>query len=263
MLELDEQRQEGLARTLEAGQRALCQVRYGSAFAFGVGEAVLNPDNPLASGSFVSGLQGDLGLVERTLLALPLVWEEAGRHQVVVLATPSSVPELPLLAEECGYEAAEETVTMLLTDPRRLVDGEPGILTVPLREEDEGQLGPLLARAYDWGPGIGRRLQVVQGHRLDDPRHVAFAAYVGGELVGVSTGFLHGASGQVIDVAVEQAHRRHSLGRALVSAVAATLQLRGARLVWLTSEAGGLTERFCTGLGFEPAYEGLVLTAQV
>ena len=261
MLELDEERQAGLARTFEDAQRRLCQVRYGSAFPFGAGQVVVNPDNPLATGSFAAGLDGDLGMVERTLLALPMVWQEAGRHQVVVLATPSSAPELPLLAEECGYEAAEETTTMLLTDPRQLVEGEPGILTRPLREDDEGELGRLLAEAHEWGPGIGRRLQVVLGHRLDDPRHVAFAAYGGNRVVGVSSGFLHGASGQVVNVAVDREFRRHRLGRALVSAVSSSLQSRGARLVWLTSEAGGLTERFCAGLGFEPAYDGVVFTA--
>jgi ribosomal protein S18 acetylase RimI-like enzyme len=179
----------------------------------------------------------------------------------VVLASPSSVPELDLLAEECGYEAAEETTTMLLTDPRQLVDGEPGILVRPLPEEDEGLVGALLARAHDWSPAIGRRLQVVQGHRLDDPRHVAFAAYEGGELVGVATGFHVGATGQVVHVAVDRPWRGRRLGRALASSVAFTLQLRGARLVWLSAEAGGLTERFFTGLGFESAYDSVVFTS--
>lgn len=261
-LELDDARRAGLARTLEEGQRLLCQVRYGSAFAFGSGHVVLNPDNPLAVGSFASGLDGDLGLVEQTLLALPLVWAEAGRHQVVVLASPSSVPELDLLAEECGYEAAEELSTLLLTDPAQLVEGEPGILTRPLPEAEEGSLGPLVAAAHDWSVGVGKRLQVVQGHRLDDPRHVAFGAWEAGVLVGVATGFQHGRTGQVVEVSVARHARRHRLGRALVSAVATRLLQRGAALVWTTTEAGGVTERFFTGLGFEPAYDGVIFTAE-
>ncbi|MGB8649363.1 MAG: GNAT family N-acetyltransferase [Mycobacteriales bacterium] len=263
MLELDSDRQAGLARTLEESARVLAAVRYGSAFPFGVGRVVLNPDNPLATGSFAAGLDGDLGDVERTLLALPLVWREAGRHQVVVLASPSSAPELDLLAEECGYEAAEETTTMLLTDPRQLVDHEPGVLARPLPEEHEDQLGPLLARAFDWSPSVGRRLQVVQGHRLDDPRHVALAAVEGGEVLGVGTGFLHGATGQVVHVAVARAARGRRLGRALASAVSSTLLQRGASLVWLTAEAGSLTERFFAGLGFEPAYDAVLFTCPV
>lgn len=259
-LELDDDRRADLARTFEEAHRALCAVRYGAAFRFGPGHVVLNADNPLAVGSFVSGLDGDLGMVERTLLALPLIWAEAGKHQVVVLASPSSAPELDLLAEECGYEAAEEVTTMLLTDPSQLVDGEPGILTRPLREQDEGEVGAFLAAAHDWSPAIGRRLQVVQGHRLDDPRHQALAAYDDGELVGIATGFLYGATGQVAHVAVRRDARGRRYGRALASGVAADLLQRGARLVWASVEAGGLVERFFAGLGFEPAYDGVVFT---
>jgi ribosomal protein S18 acetylase RimI-like enzyme len=262
-LDLDGDRQAGLAATLEEAARALSAVRYGQAFRLGRAQVVLNPDNPLATGSFASGLDGDLGMVERTLLALPLVWKEAGRSQVVVLASPSSAPELELLAEECGYEAAEEHTTMLLTDPRQLVDGEPGILVRPLPEQDEGLLGTLIAKSHDWGPKVGARLQVVQGHRLDDPRHVAFGAWEGGELVGVGTGFQHGATGQVVEVAVLREHRNRRLGRALASAVAATLLQRGVKLVWLSAEAGSLVEAFFGGLGFEPAYDVTMFTAPV
>jgi ribosomal protein S18 acetylase RimI-like enzyme len=262
-LDLDDDRKSGLAATLEDGARALSAVRYGAAFRFGLAHVVLNPDNPLATGSFACGLEGDLGNVERTLLALPLVWREAGRHQVVVVASPSSAPELDLLAEECGYEAAEETTTMLLTDPRQLVDGEPGILVRPLPEDDEALVGALVARAHDWSPAVGRRLQVVQGHRLDDPRHLAMGAWQDGSLVGVATGFLHGVTGQVAHVAVERHARGRRLGRALTSAVAAALLQRGARLVWLCAEAGGLNERFFAALGFEPAYDAVVFTQPV
>jgi ribosomal protein S18 acetylase RimI-like enzyme len=238
-------------------------VRYGSLFPFGSGQVVLNPDNPLAVGSFASGLDGDLGLVENTLLALPLVWEEAGKHQVVLLASPSSVPELDLLAEECGFEAAEETTTMLLTDPAQLVDGEPGILTRPLPEDVEGYVGPLMAAAHDWSLTVGKRLQVVQGHRLDDPRHIAVAAWEGDELVGVATGFLHQTIGEVVEVSVARHARRRRYGRALASAVAAELLQRGASMVWTSVEAGGLTERFFAGLGFVPAYDAVIFTAVV
>ncbi|MCW2586861.1 MAG: family N-acetyltransferase [Frankiales bacterium] len=262
-LDLDDHRKSGLAATLEEAARALAAVRYGAAFRFGLAHVVLNPDNPLATGSFASGLEGDLGTVERTLLALPLVWREAGRHQVVLVSSPSSAPELDLLAEECGYEAAEETTTMLLTDPRQLVEGEPGILVRPLPEDDEPLVGALMARAHDWSTTVGRRLQVVQGHRLDDPRHLAMGAWENGTLAGVATGFLHGAAGQVALVAVDKSARRHRLGRALVSGVAATLLQRGARLVWLSTEAGGITERFFAGLGFEPAYDAVVFTQPV
>jgi GNAT superfamily N-acetyltransferase len=261
-LDLDDDRRAGLARTFEEAARLLSAIRYGQAFGFGAAQLVLNPDNPLAVASFGSCFEGDLGAVEKTLLSLPLIWGEAGKHQVVVLASPSSVPELDLLAEECGYEAAEEVTTLLLTAPLQLVDGEPGILVRPLPEPDEALVGPLIAAAHDWSEGIGTRLQVVQGHRLDDPRHLAMGAWEDGELVGVATGFLHGATGQVVEVSVARHARGRRLGRALASAVAATLLQRGAKLVWASTEAGGINERFLLGLGFEPAYDAVIFTAE-
>jgi ribosomal protein S18 acetylase RimI-like enzyme len=261
-LDLDEERQAGLAATLEDAARALSAIRYGQAFRFATAQLVLNPDNPVAVGSFAAGLQGDLGMVERTLLSLPLVWSEAGKHQVVVVSSPSSVPELDLLAEECGYEAAEETSTLLLTDPRQLVDGEPGILVRPLPEQDEGAVGTLIAAAHDWSPKVGRKLQVVQGHRLDDPRHVAMAAYDESELAGVATGFHHGGVGQVVEVSVLRQARGRRLGRALASAVASELLQRGAKLIWTSVEARGTHEGFFAGLGFEPAYDAVIFTAE-
>lgn len=79
----------------------------------------------------------------------------------------------------------------------------------------------------------------------------------------MATGFLYGAVGQVVQVAVERDARSRRLGRALASGVAASLLTRGARLVWTSVEAGGRVERFFTGLGFEPAYDGVVLVQGV
>lgn len=262
-LDLDDDRQAALAGTLEEAARALAAVRYGASFRLGRARVVLNPDNPLATASFASGLDGDLGLVERTLLTLPEVWQEAGRSQVVVLASPSCVPELDLLAEECGYEAAEELTTMLLTDPLQLLEGEPGRLVRPLPEADEPLVGALLARAHGWSDAVGRRLQVVQGHRLDDARHLAFGSWEGGELVGVATGFRHGAVGQVAHVAVDPTAQGQRHGRALTSAVASTLRVQGARLVWLTTDARSRAEGFFGALGFEPAYDAVLHTCPV
>ena len=262
-LDLDEGRQAALAATLEEAARTLTVVRYGRTFRLGRAQVALNPDDPRVTASFATGLDGDLGLVERTLLALPEVWHEAGLSRVVVLSSPSCAPELELLAEECGYEAVEELSTMLLTDPLQLVDGEPGRLVRPLPELDEPQVGPLLARAHGWSPSFGRRLQLVQGHRLDDPRHVAFGAWDDGRLVVVATGFRYGAVGQLAQLAVDPDARGRRYGRALASAVAATLRVQGAQLVWLSVEARSLAETFFQGLGFEPAYDAVLLTCPV
>lgn len=251
----DEDRLEALAGTLEDAARTRAAVRYGTAFRFGAAHVVLNPDDPLPSAGFASGLAGDPGLVETTLRALPQVFAEAGRACAVVLSSPSSAPELELLAEETGYEAVEESAVLLLTAPDRLVEAEPGILTRLLPERDEHLVAPLLAEAHGWSPAVGRRLQRSVGHRLDDPRTVAFAAYEGEDLVGVATGFSHGGLGQLVHVGVREDARRRSRGRALASAVAATLVVRGARLVWATVEARSRAERFAAGLGFEPAYD--------
>jgi predicted N-acetyltransferase YhbS len=261
-LDLDDAGRAALAASLEAAHRTLTAVRYGSVFQVGVATVVLNPDDPRPTAGFAAGLSGPPGRVASTLRALPSVWAEAGLPAVLVSASPSSVPELELLAEENGYEAVEETTAMVLTRPARLSEGEPGRVTQVLRDADEHQVGPLLAEAHDWSEDLGRRLQAVAGHRLDDPRHLTMAAYENGELAGIATGFLHAAGrlgglGQLVDVAVRPRARARGLGGALASAVAAALLARGAECVWTVGEAGGRSERFFSLLGFEPAYDAV------
>ncbi|HWG92672.1 MAG TPA: GNAT family N-acetyltransferase [Mycobacteriales bacterium] len=258
LLDLDDDRRAALARVLESAEAALGAVRYGSRLRVGVADVVLNPDSPLASGARATGLDGAPAAVEATLRALPAVFAEAGLPRVLVHASPSSAPELPLLAEELGYDAVEERTVLLLTRPHLLVEGEPGRSTVPLPEALEDQVAALVAEAHGWSRGVERRLHRVLGHRFDDPRHVAVAALgPEGELVGVATGFLAGEVGQVVDAAVRPRHRRRGAGSALVSAVAAELLLRGAATVWSTAEAGGRAERLGASLGLEPAYDAV------
>ncbi len=259
-LDLDETRAAALATTLEQAARACGSVRYGSVVQLSGASVVLNPDSRSAACNHASTFTGGPGTVETALHLLPEVWAEAGLPVVHVVASPASAPELGLLCEELGYEAAEETATMLLTDPARLVEGEPGIRVRPVPEQDEDAVAPLLGDALGWRPAALERQRVVLGHRLDDARHVAVGAYAGADLVGVATGFRHGQTGQVVDVAVAQGHRRHGLGRALVSAVAAQHLTGGASLVWLTVEAGGRTERSCELLGFTTAYDAVTFT---
>lgn len=256
-LELDDERTAALAATLEGAARALGAVRYGSVVRMAAASAVLNPDSPLPACNHASTFTGGPGAVEAALLLLPRLWDEAGLATVHVVASPGSAPELGLLCEELEYEAVEETTTLLLTDPARLVDHEPGARVRPVPEPDEDAVAPLLAAALGWSRPVARRHAVVVGHRLDDPRVSAFGAWDGGELVGVATGFRHGAVGAVVEVAVAEHARRRGLGRALVSAVAASHLARGASLVWLTTEAGGRGERACAGLGFAPAYDAV------
>jgi ribosomal protein S18 acetylase RimI-like enzyme len=229
---------------------------------------VLNPDDPRPTAGLATGLSGTPGRVEQTLRLLPAVWDEAGLPAVLVSASPSSAPELELLAEETGYEPVEETTALVLTRPSRLSEGEPGRVTQVLRDDDEHLVGPLVAEAHDWSEELGRQLQVVVGHRLDDARHLTMAAYEAGRLCGVATGFLHSAAGadpvgQLVDVSVLPRSRSRGLGSALASAVASALLARGAGLVWTSVEAGGRTERWLTGLGFEPAYDAVTYRLEV
>lgn len=256
-LDLDEQRASALARTLEQAAQALGAVRYGSVVRLEAASVVLNPDSLLPASNHAATFTGGPGAVEAALLLLPEVWREQGLATVHVQASPASAPELGLLCEELEYEAAEEMTAMLLTDPARLVDLEPGVRTRPVPEHDEDAVAPLHADALGWRPAVARREQVAVGHRLDDARHCAFGAWEDGELVGVATGFRHGQLGQVATVAVREGSRRRGLGRALVSAVAAHHLVTGASLVWLSCDAGGRAERACTRLGFSAAYDAV------
>ena len=256
-LDLDDDRAAALAATLEQAAQVLGAVRYGSRLRLGAASVVLNPDSPLAGANHAATFVGGPGAVEAALLLLPRLWDEAGLPLVHVRQSPASAPELALLCEELEYEAVEETTAMLLTDPARLVEGEPGIRVRPLAERDEDALAPLLADALGWPPRVARQQRVVLGHRLDDPRHLALGAWEGGRLVGVATGFRHGDVGQVVEVAVRDEAQRQGLGRALVSAVAAAHLTAGAAVVWLTVEAGGRAERACTRLGFSSAYDSV------
>ena len=256
-LDLDDARRGDLARRVEDAAATLGALRYGSRLRIGAASVVLNPDSPLVSGAVATGLDGSPAAVETALRALPALFGEAGLRRVVLSASPSSAPELELLAEESGYEAVEETTTMLLTRPALLTEGEPGRSTLPLPEPEEHLAAPLVAEAHGWSSPVERRLQRLLGHRLDDPRHVTLAAHQSGELVGVATGFLHGGLGQVVDVSVRAGRRGRGTGRALAGGVAAVLLGGAAELVWLQVEAGGTVERSCASLGFAPAYDAV------
>ncbi len=252
-----------LARRVEDTQRAFARIRYGSVFRVGSARVVLNPDSPMAAANFAATVTGSPGDAEETLAALPFVFAEAGRSQVVLVDTPSSLPELGILAEEAGYEGAQEDAVLVLTDPASLTDGEPGRLAVPLPEADEEQVAPVMAEALELSPRVRARLETCLGHRLDDPRVTAFAGHDDDRLAAVAVGFVHGDVGQVSDLAVRPAARRRRLGRAVASAAAADCLRRGARVVFTTAEAGGVAEAFWSGLGFTCAYDAVTYLQRV
>jgi ribosomal protein S18 acetylase RimI-like enzyme len=244
-----------LAARAEEQQRAFGAIRYGSVFRVGAARVVLNPDAPLAAANFAGTITGSPMAAEATLARLPDVWAEAERSPVILLESPSCLPELGAIAEEAGYEAVEETAVMLLADPAALVDGEPGILTRPAAERDDpAVLADVLADAFGYASGVERGLAEVLGQRLDDPRVEAVVADEGGAAVGAAFAFVQGDLGYVTDAGVRTEHRGRRLGRAVGSAAAARCLARGARIVWLAAEAGGAAERFWAGLGFATAY---------
>lgn len=243
-----------LAARVEEQQRAFGAIRYGSVFRVGAARVVLNPDAPFATANFAGTLTGSPIAAEATLAKLPDVWAEAERAPVILLDSPSCLPELGAIAEELEYEAVEESAVMVLADRTALVEYEPGALTRPAREGDDGPIANVLADAFGHSDAVERRLAEVVGHRLDDPRVEAVVADVDGEAVGAAFAFVHGDLGLVTDVGVRPERRNHSLGRALGSAAAATCLARGARVVWLAAEAGGHVEAFWSHLGFATAY---------
>ncbi len=244
-----------LAARVEEQQRAFGAIRYGSVFRVGAARVVLNPDAPLATANFAGTVTGSPMAAEATLARLPDVWAEAERAPVILLDSPSCLPELPVVAEEAGYEAVEETSVMLLADPAALVADEPGILTRPAADRDEpAVLAAVLADAFGYPRRVERALGEVLGHRLDDPRVEAVVADEGGEPVGAAFAFVQGDLAYVTDIGVRPDSRGRRLGRALGSAAAARCLARGARVVWLAAETGGAVERFWSGLGFATAY---------
>lgn len=254
-LDLDPRRQAMLAELVEDATRAVGRIRYGSVFRVGVAQVVLNPDSPLATANFAGTVQGSPGLAEEALHLLPTVWTEAGRKTVVLLQSPSCVPELGVIAEEFDYEAAEENAVMVLRQPEQLVEGEPGRTVRPLTEAQEIEVAGLLADAMGYSEDVEIALRDGLDQRLDDPRVTAWGVADGGELAGVALAFVDLGVGLVTEVGVRAERRGHGIGRALASAAAADCLNRGAHVVCLSAEAGGATERFWTHLGFATAYE--------
>jgi hypothetical protein len=206
-LDLTEERQAQLAGALEGQQRRFAAIRYGTQFRAGIARVVLNPDAPLAMCNYASSLIGSPEAAAGTLASLPGVWEEAGLHQVFVLDSPASLPELGVVAEEAEYDAVEELSVMLLVDARRLMEGEPGALTRPLPEALEDDVAAVLADAYGYPRRVEDALAGLYGQRLDDPRVLAVGAEVEGRLVGVATAFVEDRMAMVADVGVMTDHR--------------------------------------------------------
>jgi GNAT superfamily N-acetyltransferase len=262
-LDLDAHRQALLAELVEETARALGRIRYGSVFGVGTARVVLNPDSPLATANFAGTVRGSPGRAAETLELLPPVWREAGRGTVVLLDSPSCVPELGVIAEESGYEAAEEGAVLVLAEPAALVDGEPGRTVRPLTEDEEHLVAGIVADATGYSGEVERMLRDTFGQRLDDPRVTAWGTVEGGALAGVALGFVDVGVGMVTEVAVRPERRGRGVGRALVSAVAADCLRRGATVVCAAVEAGGTTERFWHHLGFATAYTTVTYVQRV
>jgi len=252
-----------LAARLEGIRRTVGAIRYGSRFRVGCAQVVLNPDSPLASANCAGTVAGSPPAAAATIEELPVVWAEAGRNTVVLVDSPSCLPELGSLAEEAGYTAEREDAVLVLRRPDALAEGEPGRLAMPVAETAEWRVPGVLAEAYGWPAGVERRIGIVVGHRLDDPRVAAFGVAADGELVAVALSFVDGGVGWVGELGVRPGYRHRRFGRALASAAVADCLLRGASCVATGAEAGGFGQRFWAGVGFVTAYEEVTYLCRI
>jgi ribosomal protein S18 acetylase RimI-like enzyme len=131
-----------------------------------------------------------------------------------------------------------------------------------------GRLGALLVRTHhDFDPqrfiaatpetehGYGRFL----GTQLAEPSVIVLVSELGGEVVGYTySGIegmdymsLRGPAGILYDILVDPAHRGHGIGRMLLDATIAALEVRGApRVVLSTAERNEPAQRLFARAGF-------------
>lgn len=131
-----------------------------------------------------------------------------------------------------------------------------------------GRLGALLVRIHhDYDPKrfIAAGPQTEQGYasflgtQLENPSAVVLAAERNGEVIGYSYAglegrdymALRGPAGALYDIVVDPAHRRKGIGRMLLEATLAALEVRGAsQAVLSTAERNEPAQKLFTEAGF-------------
>jgi ribosomal protein S18 acetylase RimI-like enzyme len=131
-----------------------------------------------------------------------------------------------------------------------------------------GRLGALLVRTHHEfdalrflpeTPGTVRGYGAYLRSQLNKSNVVLLVADEGGEVVGYTYAgledydymSLRGPAGVLYDIAVDEAHRRHGVGRQLLDATLAELTSRGApRVVLSTAQQNGAAQRLFEHAGF-------------
>ncbi|NKE60678.1 GNAT family N-acetyltransferase [Lentzea sp. PSKA42] len=241
---LDPYQARELAVLVEGARLASGAVRYGKVGRVGSASVVINRENPLPSGNFGCALDGSSVEVASTLLQLEHTFAAVGRAEAVVYASPTTVDEIEGIADDSGWYAVEELLTVVHRGPARL-EG--------VRRAVDADLPGIVELLSDELVGNRARLSRWLGHRMDDPRCLLLVVDDGERIGGFVSGFAERGVGLVEQCVIRPARRRRGVGRSLVVSAAAALRSAGAMLVASQVDEGP-GERFAEACGFEAAY---------
>ncbi len=242
---LDPYQSRSLAILVEGARLASGAVRYGKVGRVGCAAVVINRENPMPSGNFGCALDGSSVEVASTLLQLEQTFADVGRAEAVVYASPTTVDEIEGIADDSGWYAVEELLTVVHRGPAALAEG--------VRRAEDADLPGIVELLSDELVGNRARLQKWLGHRLDDPRCLLLVVDDGDRVGGFVSGFAERGVGLVEQCVVRPARRRRGVGRSLVVSAAAALRSAGAALVASQVDEGP-GERFAEVCGFVAAY---------
>jgi len=242
---LDPYRARDLAGLVETARLAAGAVRYGKVGRVGVAQVVVNRDNPLPGGNHACGVYGSSAEVAGTLMRLEQTFADVGRAEAVVYASPTTVDEIEGIADDSGWYAVEELLTVV---HRGSASVDPSV-----RRAGDLDLPGIVELLSDELVGNRARLARWLGHRLDDPRCLLLVVDDGDRIGGFVSGFAERGVGLVEQCVVRPARRRRGVGRSLVVSAASALRSAGAHLVASQVDEGP-GERFAEACGFEAGY---------
>jgi GNAT superfamily N-acetyltransferase len=242
---LDPYQARALASLVETARLASGAVRYGKVGRVGSASVVINRENPLPAGNFGCALDGSSVEVASTLLQLEHTFAAVGRAEAVVYASPTTVDEIEGIADDSGWYAVEELLTV--------VHHGPASVAAEVRRAGDADLPGIVELLSDELVGNRARLSRWLGHRLDDPRCVLLVVDDGDRVGGFVSGFAERGVGLVEQCVVRPARRRRGVGRSLVVSAAAALRSGGATLIASQVDEGP-GERFAEACGFVAAY---------
>jgi len=242
---LDPYQSRSLAILVEGARLASGAVRYGKVGKVGSAAVVINRENPLPSGNFGCALDGTSVEVASTLLQLEHTFADVGRAEAVVYASPTTVDEIEGIADDSGWYAVEELLTVVHRGPASVAEG--------VRPAVDADVAGIVELLSDELVGNRERLSRWLGHRLDDPRCLVLVMEDGDRIGGFVSGFAERGVGLVEQCVVRPARRRRGVGRSLVVSAVSALRSSGAMLVASQVDEGP-GERFAEACGFVAAY---------